>query len=129
MDKKVSEQLSDFLKFIRDCNTDKKLYTEYVETEDKKTQDILHKIELNTLKRDEKTKIVTKLQEVRRTRREFKDKIEVVEDICKYFEDPTHISMIRDLEQILGKIRKIEERQGNKIYVPRVLTEEEDYYD
>ena len=129
MDKKVSEQLSDFLKFIRDCNTDKKLYTEYVETEDKKTQDILHKIELNTLKRDEKTKIVTKLQEVRRTRREFKDKIEVVEDICKYFEAPTHISMIRDLEQILGKIRKIEERQGNKIYVPRVLTEEEDYYD
>ena len=129
MDKKVSEQLSDFLKFIRDCNTDKKLYTEYVETEDKKTQDILHKIELNTLKRDEKTKIVTKLQDIRRTRREFKDRIEVIDDICKYFEDPAHISMIRDLEQILGKIRKIEERQGNKIYVPRVLTEEEDYYD
>ena len=126
---KVSEKLSDFLKFVRDCKTELKLYSEYVDTEDKKTQDILHKIELNTLKRDEKTKIVTKLAEVRRTRREFKDRIEAIDDICKYFEDPAHLSMIRDLEQILGKVRKIEERQGNKIYVPRVLTENEDYYD
>ena len=127
--KNVSERLSDFLKFVRECMSEKKLNTDYVGVEDKKTQDVLHKIELNTLTRDEKAKILTKLQTIRRTRREFKDKIELVDEICKYFEDPSHLSMIHDLEQILGKIRKIEERQGNKNYVPRVLTEESDYYD
>lgn len=128
---KTSEKLSEFLKFIRECKKEYETNIEYIDVEDKKTQDLLHKLEFNTLTREEKSKICTKLQRVRRTRREYKDKNECVERLVKYFEEPLHISMIHDLEEILGKIRKTEERQENECrnYVPRVLTEESDYFE
>ena len=96
----VSENLSNFLKFIREIKSTEKIYAEYESTEDKKTQDILHKIEFDTLKRDEKAKLVTKLQQIRRDRRMYKDTRELIAPLYEYFNTEQMGKVVHDLEEI-----------------------------
>ena len=126
--KDVSERLSIFLKLVNESLSIEKLYTEYLQTEDKKTQDILHKIELEHLTRDERAKICNKLAEVRRQRREYKDVLETIKPLCDFLEDEKNLSVIRRLEGVLGEIRKKEKSLENRVYIPRVL-EDGDYLD
>ncbi len=125
----ISENLSDFLKFIREVKSTEKLYSEYEDVENKKTQDILHKIEFETLKRDEKAKLVTKLQQIRRDRRTYKDTRELISPLYEYFNTDQMNKVVHDLEEILGKIRKKEKLfEEGRTYVPRELKDGE-YFD
>ena len=125
----ISENLSNFLKFIREVKSTEKLYSEYEDVENKKTQDILHKIEFETLKRDEKAKLVTKLQQIRRDRRAYKDTRELIAPLYEYFNTDQMNKVVHDLEEILGKIRKKEKLfEEGRTYVPRELKDGE-YFD
>ena len=45
-EKEVSEVISDFLKFVRQCENDYQAAREAVSVEDKRLQDLLHEFEL-----------------------------------------------------------------------------------
>lgn len=118
---KPSEHMKLFLDFVTGALSRYKLYGEYINTEDKLTQDLLHKLELGNLNRNEKSKLATRLAENRRTRRFYKDRLEEIQPIADFFEDASNKKVLERLKHILGDVRKAEEYHKVRNYKPRVL--------
>ena len=126
MTKKPSESISEFLNFVADAQNTWDLYYDEINKQDKLTQDYLHSLELDNLKRDERSKVATKLAINRKDRRYYKDRLEEVEPIAKFFDDPTNRKVLEKLKQVLGETRKQESYHKDRKYIPRVLKEKKD---
>lgn len=85
-----------------------------METENKKTQDYLHKIELENLNYKERAKLSTKLMENRKLRRKYKDEYEELSPLSNFVAE--NKVFIRKLEQLLGEVRKVEKYHTNRQY-------------
>lgn len=96
-----------------------------VNTEDKLTQDLLHKIELEGNDRSIRNKAATELRTSRLDRRYYKDIAEELEPLYEFLQDGTNRKVIKKLEQVLGKMRKVEAYHANRTYHPRVNRMEE----
>ena len=71
-------------------------------------QDLLHDLEF-TANAKEKNRVATNLKESRKIRREYKDKVQMLESIVQFFEDEQNAKVLNKLTQLLGKQRKNEE--------------------
>lgn len=119
MQSKVSIQLSDFLTFSRNIQSDHEIAFQEVKKCDKETQDILHQIELGNSK--ERNKFATQLAKVRRKRRIAKDVVDVSSDLVEFMHSKEFITTYRRLEQLLGEVRKKEQYvENHRKYNPRV---------
>lgn len=123
MNKKTSEYLTEFLNFIADAQSQYRFCSEELSNQDKLTQDYLHSLELDDLKRDERSKIATRLVINRKDRRYYKDRVEELEPIVRFFEENQNKKMIDQLKQVLGVVRKSESYHKHRVYVPKVLRE------
>jgi hypothetical protein len=123
MDKNPSEYLTEFLNFVAEAQSRYRFCSEEVNNQDKLTQDYLHSLELDDLKRDERSKVATKLAINRKDRRYYKDRVEQLEPIVQFFEEPQNKKMLDKLKQVLGVVRKTEIHHKDRIYIPRVLKE------
>lgn len=123
MNKKPSEYISEFLNFVAEAQVQHRIYGEEVNNQDKLTQDYLHSLELDDLKRDERSKIATRLALNRKDRRYYKDRVEEVEPIVEFFEDPQNKKVLDKLKKILGDTRRQESYHKDRKYTPRVLKE------
>ena len=121
MDKNPSEYLTEFLNFVAEAQSQYKFCSEEVNNQDKLTQDYLHSLELDGLKRDERSKVATKLAINRKDRRYYKDRVEEFEPIVQFFDDPQNKKMLDKLKQVLGALRKVEGHHKDRKYIPRVL--------
>ncbi len=92
-----------------------------MEDENKRTQDYLHKLELDNLNYKERAKLSTKLMENRKLRRKYKDEYEENLPISEFVE--VNKQFIKKLEQLLGEIRKVEKYHENRQYYPRIEKE------
>jgi len=126
MDKKPSEYISEFLNFISEAQSHYKFCYEEMETQDKLTQDYLHMLELDDLKCGERSKLATKLAINRKDRRYYRDRVEELEPIVRFFEDPQNKKVFDKLKEVLGQTRKAENYHKNRIYIPRVLKEKKE---
>ena len=124
MDKKPSEYISEFLNFVTEAKLQYNFCSEAVSNQDKLTQDYLHSLELDDLKCGERSKLATKLAINRKDRRYYKDRVEELEPIVKFFEEPQHKKVLDKLTQALGQTRRAESYHKDRVYVPRVLNEE-----
>ena len=109
-----SEILSDFLTYLRDT---KQIYNMAVQDENDAndaTQDILHSLEIDGGSYHELAKLSKVLQDVRRKRREAKDKTLCLEPIVQWIED--NAAVIKGLERLLGDVRKAERSLENRTY-------------
>lgn len=122
--KKPSEYISEFLNFVAEAKTQYNFCSEEVNNQDKLTQDYLHSLELDDLKCGERSKLATKLAINRKERRYYKDLVEELEPIVKFFEEPQHKKVLDKLTQALGQTRRAESYHKDRAYVPRVLNEE-----
>ena len=123
MDKRPSEYLTEFLNFVSEAQTQYKFYSEEVKNQEKLTQDYLHSLELDGLKRDERSKVATKLAVNRKDRRYFKDRVEELESIVQFFEETQNKKVLDKMRQVLGVVRKSELYHKDRKYIPRVLKE------
>lgn len=123
MDKKPSEYITEFLNFVAEAQVQHRVYGEEVNNQDKLTQDFLHKLELGELKRDERSKVATKLAINRQDRRYYKDRVEEFEPIVQFFNDPVNKKVLEKLKQVLGETRRWESYHKDRKYKPRVLKE------
>ena len=121
MDKMPSEYISEFLNFVADAQSKYKFYFDEVNNQDKITQDLLHSLELDGLKRDERSKLATKLMINRKDRRYYKDIVEELEPIVQFFDDQQNKKVLDKLKQVLGACRCVEGYHTDRTYVPRVL--------
>jgi hypothetical protein len=126
MDKKPSEYLSEFLNFISEAQSHYRFCSEEVNNQDKLTQDYLHSLELDDLKRDERSKVATKLMINRKDRRYYRDRVEELEPIVQFFEEPQNKKVLDKMKQVLGVVRKSELYHKDRKYIPRVLKEKKD---
>lgn len=93
----------------------------FVNEMDKALTDITHKAELTSLKQNEKAKLMTKLQQNRRERRYWKNKVDEFEPLYELLSNSKEFkSTIAQLKQVLGKVRKAEEYLENRTYKPRI---------
>lgn len=115
-----SEYISDFLNFIAAAQSHYKFCLEEMVNQDKLTQDYLHSLELDELKYNERNKLATKLTINRKDRRYYKDRVEELESIVQFFEEPQNKKVLDKLTNVLGAVRKAEGYHKHRTYVPRV---------
>lgn len=125
MNKQPSEYLTEFLNFVTEAQSHYRFCSDEVNNQDKLTQDYLHSLELDDLKRDERSKIATKLAINRKDRRYYKDRVEELQPIVDFFTDPQNKKVLDKLTNVLGACRKAENYHKDRIYIPKVLKEKQ----
>ena len=124
--KNNSECIAEFLNLVSDAQAKYRVYADEVNKQDKLTQDYLHRLELGELKCEERSKVATKLAINRQDRRYYKDRVEELEPIVKFFEDPANKKVLDKMRPLLGEVRKWESYHKDRKYIPRVLKEKKD---
>lgn len=122
-DQPLSEYLSTFLNKLEETHVDYKWSVEEVKKLDQLTQDYLHKLELDELNYHEKAHVAIELSKTRQNRRLHKNQVESLEPVVNFLESSKGKNMVDLLKEVLGKVRKSEERIEKRMYSGRVLNE------
>lgn len=117
----LSTCLSEFIRLLSDAVRDREANYDEVHRQDGIQQDLLHQLELDGLKYDGRAKVATQLTQCRQRRRECKDAVELLEPLAELMSSKLGTDFYRQLNEVLGKTRKIESRLENRVYFPRVL--------
>lgn len=120
MSRKKSEILSDFIKLMNEADRVYDAAYHAVNTEDKLTSDLLHRMELEGTTCGIRSKIATELRINRQDRRYYKDILEEYEPLREFLADERHAKAVKNLEQVLGKLRKVERYHADRTYRPRI---------
>ena len=115
--KKGSEIIKEFLDYLQDCQAKHTYAYDNVHEQDKLSQDLLHKLELEESKAKERNSVARELQINRKDRRYYKDVVEETEPIKKYILE--NKKSVDTLKLVLGEIRKVENYHSNRSYVPK----------
>ena len=121
---KRSNNLSDFLDFIKKVERDYVYYSQLLGNEDKLTQDLLHKLELESTGYRDRNKIATALATSRKDRRYYKDQVEELQPLYDVITESKHKSSIEQFKQALGKTRKAEAYHKERRYYPRIIKDD-----
>lgn len=121
-----SQSASQFCRMMDDAKKDYAWNYAAVNRADRLTQDYLHKLELDGLDYRQRAKVATQLARCRQMRRECKDTVEVLEPLVDFLESEKGKHLLNLMREVLGRTRKVEERMGTRVYVPRVLEQEVD---
>ncbi|MBQ9613251.1 MAG: hypothetical protein IJV14_11805 [Lachnospiraceae bacterium] len=116
---KTSEEIKQFLDFIKGCRTKYEIAHEAMRTEERREQDFIHAIEFETHV-ENRSKTCTKLRACLMERRRNKDIVEELEPVIEYISNPQNKKCLDQLTQILGRVRKAEKYHENRSYHPRV---------
>lgn len=119
----ASGQIEQFLRFLREAETNLHIALDEEKRTEGETQDILHRLELCDDDADFTGELAVKLRGIRRARRSAKDVIERCGPVRKWADD--YKPAVKALERLLGDVRKTEARQQNRVYNPRTNVLEE----
>ena len=113
-----SKQLESFLTFLREVKVQYHSAVDEENLTDLETQDILHRLELYSDNYHETARLAKSLRSVRQRRRVAKETCEITKSIVRWIDDNKQV--IRSLEWLLGEVRKVEDRQSKRIYIPKL---------
>ncbi len=112
---KYSDYIDDFLTFLRNASSEYSIATLTEHETNDKIQDILHDLELsNSNGYHDYAKLGKALREIRLQRREAKDKCLHLQPIMDWMEK--NQQAIKDMEQLLGSVRKAERGTEGRTY-------------
>ena len=117
----VSGDISNYINFVDDAVRMHKFCTEEMERLKKAETDILHKIELDILDKNEKCKVATALKRILKDRRYYKDRIEELTPVVNYHTSDFGKGILNNMRKVLGEVRKAEEYHSNRTYIPKEL--------
>ena len=121
MDSSAADSLSKTVQLFQNLDMRYQVNVAGVKEQDLITQDLLHKLELESLDAVEMVKLAKQLKECRATRCMMKDEIERMQPIKDYLQDVDNVKAVRELSELIGNLRKIDKVQHNRRYYPRVL--------
>lgn len=113
----TSKTVEDILATINSCETLNKNALVELSACDRRENDILHELELVDLSYHEKAKLACELTDIRKKRRIAKNTIELLAPIIQWRQEQA--GPLTKLSTVLGKMRKIEEKQANVVYFRR----------
>ena len=114
---KHSRGLESFLAYLRDMEEGFRMAQADRAEAEAASQDIFHAIELWETDAESCARLGWKLREVRRRRRIAKDTLEQAGPLVAWIRE--NHAVIKELEQVLGNIRKMERQAENRVYIPR----------
>ena len=117
MKNSISENVSDFLDFLRESEQLARISKENEQEANDSTQDVLHKLEIQPVSYHEAARLARKLAEVRQSRRMAKDIYNTVSLIVQWAEENKNV--VKSLERLLGDVRKAEKFMQNRTYTPK----------
>ena len=118
-EEKASEILARAAKLLNDVSKVYEANFELMKEQDTLQQDLLHKLEIENLTRDERAKLAAELRDCRRLRRKYKDVVEELEPIAGYYGTAAGMQAVKQLSRFVGELRKVENYHQNRHYVPR----------
>lgn len=118
-----SDQVAAFCNFLNESMGEYRRCQQEEEEYEKLTQDYLHVLEIGELSYHEQARISKELTEARRKRRVAKDRMEALAPLVEFGENEANKKVLNALRNVLGTMRKIEDRADKRCYVPRVLDE------
>lgn len=102
-DKLPSQQIGEFLDFLKSCQDENRKCISMVWQHDKKKQDQLHDLEFAN-SYDERCRIATRIHSERVARRKYKDRATMTKEIAEFCADKQN-------KQFLERLRGLMERQ------------------
>lgn len=117
----LSVCIAEFIRLLNDTIKDQNFSFEEVHRLDLLQSDYLHVLELEDLDYNQRASVAIKIRNCRRERRLNKDVVELLGPITELMKSKIGTEFIRQLNEVLGKTRRLEERSKNRIYWPRVL--------
>lgn len=112
-----SEQISNFLKFLRETKEEYDIASSTRIDKENETQDILHRLELRDDKYGDVAKPGKTLRNIRRERRDSKDTVAITSPIAAWYRD--NQKEIKSLERLLGEVRKEESKTEGRVYTDK----------
>ena len=112
-----SAQIENFLRFLTNCDEEYNIAVQSESDADAATQDILHHIELEENSQLDYIYEGLQLHRVRRKRRHAKDTQRLTKPIREWM--AANKRVIRDLEKLLGEVRRQERYIENRSYTPK----------
>ncbi|MFG6393832.1 MAG: hypothetical protein K1W24_06565 [Lachnospiraceae bacterium] len=112
---KNSEYISNFLKFLKDIQTEYNIATDIEEEANKETQDILHRLELGNDTYHDMARMSKMIKGIRLKRRKAKDTKTEAEPVIRWIKENQKI--IHIFELLLGDVRKAEKANENRYYI------------
>lgn len=113
---KDSEPIEAFLNYLREAVRQCKQAASDEKLADEQTQDILHRLELYADDYHETARLAKLLRQVRQRRRKAKEAYECLNPVANWAKE--NASVVKRLEQLLGTVRKSEERQAKRLWMP-----------
>ena len=114
---KDSEHIEAFTRFLREAVLQHKAASEDVSMYEMQLQDIEHKLELCDVGYHETAKLGKLLKKVRQQHRVAKDMVERLSPIVDWMAKQK--SVVDNLSQLLGAVRKVENWQQTRFYTSR----------
>lgn len=112
-----SEQIEKFLNFLREARQKYDIAAAEETEANNATQDLLHSLELDDNKYHDSARIALALRQIRKERREAKDKEVKLQPIID--RSAENLRVIQELEQLLGAVRKAERNSVGRRYIPK----------
>lgn len=109
-----SKDVEKVLQLFRDADDEAALASDEQKDCEDRQNDILHEFELIELTHNERGRLGKELTEVRRQRRIAKNTSELLFPLCEWIANNGHA--IKALQRALGEMRKIEDKQKNRLY-------------
>ncbi|MBS6533599.1 MAG: hypothetical protein KH338_08215 [Oscillospiraceae bacterium] len=119
----ISLGIESFLDYLRETEQELHIAEQTEQAANDATQDILHRLELCELEDVDAERLAYKLRDVRRQRREAKDRIDQTAPVAAWLEERR--TVVKELERLLGEVRKQERRANDRIYTPKTKVLEE----
>lgn len=119
----MSQKVKDVISFFREAESDYKWHSEQLEYTEKKTQDLLHILELDTTTKNERNRIATELRTIRRARREHKDVLDLTRPVMELLQSDKGKQIYNLMSEVQGRVKKAESYHANRQYWMRVPLE------
>lgn len=114
---RYSEPIENFLDFLREAQQEYNIAVSGEQEANDRTQDILHTLELEDNKYHDCARLAVALREVRQERRMAKDKKQQLQPIIDWAD--ANMKVIKNMEQLLGAVRKAEKSLEGRFYKPK----------
>lgn len=121
---RISETISDFLSRMDQLKKDYDWAIQEESRMEKLTQDYLHMLEFGDLDYRKRAAVAKAIKECRMKRRNSKDVIITAEPVVDFLNGERGKILTSQLQQVLGRVRKEEKFIEQRVYVPKILSQD-----
>lgn len=115
---KAKQHVDNLIDILKDIKDTYDFNYQNINDLDKETQDLEHEIEIGQYDSKKGYKLVKEFRRVRQERRKLSDENATLKYLYDYFTNQK--TMLKDLQDIRGEIKREEDKLINRLYMPKI---------